>query len=181
MIDFSAAAHAVLSQHTGQHLQDFHDPHLPALNQTDHHPHMLQHRPLRWEGGTLLGLCLGVRRFAVAVLDGLLDLARVVTVILDTPPCGLPFAVGLFATKGTTQVFPTSIPRMGEEKDPTMPAAAQALSQEGFGSQNRSQEDIILQNQSANLIPSIPLRLELEEPRDPNCKKPKLSLRMLMY
>jgi hypothetical protein len=124
---------------------------------------------------------LGVRRFAFAVLDGLLDLARVPTVILDTPPCGLPLAVGFFATKGATQVFPTSIPRMGEEKDPAMPAATQAWSQEGLGSQNRAQEDIILQNQSANLIPSVPLRLELEEPRDPNCKKPKLSLKMLMY
>jgi hypothetical protein len=136
MIDFSAAAHAVLSQHTGQHLQDFHDPHLPALNQADDHPYMLQHRSLRWEGQSLLRGGLGDRRFAFAVLNVLLDLARLPTVILDTPPCGLPLAVGFFATKGTTQVLPTSIPRMGEEKDPAMPAATQALSQEGLGSQN---------------------------------------------
>jgi hypothetical protein len=123
-------------------------------------------------------LCHG--RFALAVLDGLLDPAAVPTVILDTPSGRLLLAVGLLAAKGTTQILAAGITGMAEEKYPAMPAAGQASSQERLGSQNRSQKHIILQDQSGNLIASIPLRTELEILRDPNCKKPKLSLRMLM-
>jgi hypothetical protein len=61
-----------------------------------------------------------------------------------------------------------------------MPASGQASSQVRLGSENRSQEDIILQDQSGNLLPAIPLGTKLEILPDPDCKKPKLSLRILI-
>ena len=177
MIDSPAPDHAVLSQDSIQHLQDLLQAHSSTFDQTDHPADMLDHRPRARGGGIRFGW--GHRRFALAVLDGLFDLAGVPTVILDTPPCGLLLAAGLLAAKRTTQVLAPGIAWIGEEKNPAMPAAAQASAQAGLGFQNRSQEQVILQDQSGDLISSIPLRIKLEILRDPNCKKPKFSLTML--
>ena len=49
-----------------------------------------------------------------------------------------------------------------------------------LGAQDRSQQHIILQHQGGDRAPAIPIRPELKMLRDPDCKKPKLSLRMLM-
>jgi hypothetical protein len=89
--------------------------------------------------------------------------------------------VSSLAAKRTTQVLPTAITRINEEKDATMPAPDQAWPQERFGSQDRSQDHVILQDQSGYRLSSIPLRSKLEMLRDLACKKATLSLWMLTY
>jgi len=69
---------------------------------------------------------------------------------------------------------------MGDEENPTMLAASQASPQVGMGSQNRPQDDIILQDEIAGFAPAVPVRPELKAPLDPYDKKPRLSLMMLM-
>lgn len=69
---------------------------------------------------------------------------------------------------------------MGEEKDAAMLAASQATSQMGLGSQHGPQDDIVFQDEAANLATAVPVRLKLKMPLDPYGKKPRLSLMMLM-
>ncbi len=191
VIDFPAADHGVLSQNSLEHLEDLCPAHQSSLDQADHHPHVLQHQRIP-PGTTLLGDRDAGRasRGAIAVPPGpsalgvesaLLVLAERITVIGDTPQSGLLLAVSCPAAKRTTQVLATGITRMSQEKDPAMPAPGQASSQEGLGSENRSQQHVIFQNQSCHPLPSIPLRRKLEILRDLNCKKPRLSLKVLTY
>jgi hypothetical protein len=133
MIDSPAPDHAVLSQDPDEHLQDLPQAHPPAFNQTDHSADMLEHRPRARGRGIRLRLGLGDRRFAFAVLDGSFDLAGLSTVILDTALSGLLLAVGLLAAERTTQILAPGIAWIGQEKDPAMPAAAQASAQAGLG------------------------------------------------
>jgi hypothetical protein len=89
--------------------------------------------------------------------------------------------MGLPTSKGTTQVMAAvGVAWMSQEKYAAMPAPGQAGSQAGLGAQNRSQQQIILQHQGGCRAPAIPVRPELKMLLDPDCKKPKLSLRMLM-
>jgi hypothetical protein len=124
---------------------------------------------------------LGLGSVALGVLILLFFPAVLTLVVGDTPLSGLSFAVRDTAPKGATPNFPPGISPVGEEKDAATPAPGQVSSQVGLASQTRSQQDVILQNQSGRLIPSIPLRPELEIFRDPGCKKLKPSLRILMY
>jgi hypothetical protein len=191
VIDFPAADHGVLSQNSLEHLEDLCPAHRSSLDQTDHHPHILQHQG-RPPGRTVLGdrdtgrasrgaIAVRLGSSALAVECALLLLADRITVISDTPESGLLLAVSCPAAKGTTQVFATGITRMSEEKDPAMPAPGKASSQQGLGSENRSQQHVIFQNQSGHPFPSIPLWRTLEILRDLNCKKPRLSLKVLTY
>jgi hypothetical protein len=88
-------------------------------------------------------LAIADRGTTLLVEVALLPLTLGAAVISDTSDRGLPLAVGLPTTKGTTQVFPAGITRMSEEKDPAMPAPDQASSQKRLGPQNRSQEYVI--------------------------------------
>jgi hypothetical protein len=119
--------------------------------------------------------------FPLGVLILLFLPTVLVLVIGDTPQSGLSLAVSDTAPIGATPNFPPGISSVGEEKDAATPAPGQVSSQVGLASQTRSQQDVILQNQSGRLIPPIPLRTELEIFRDPDCKKLKPSLRILMY
>jgi hypothetical protein len=177
MIDPFTPAYGVLSQNSLQHLQDLLAAHPPAFNQAADHSHMLHHRRLPRNR-----LRLGAPRpgFTLPVLDALLELAGILAVILRTPLRGRSLAAGLLAAKRTTQILATSIARVSEKKDPAMPAPGQASSQEGLGSQDRSQQQIILQHHGGHRAPAIPVGPELEMLLDPYCKKPKLSLRMLI-
>src|SRR6516165_11406043 len=122
---------------------------------------------------------MGLR--ALAVERALFFLAYRITIIGDAAKSGLLLAMSSPAAKGTTQIFATRITRMSQEKDPAIPAADQAAAQQWLGSEHRSQQHVILQNQSGHPLPSIPLRTKLEILRDPNCKKPMLSLKLLMF
>jgi hypothetical protein len=54
------------------------------------------------------------------------------------------FAVRLSATERTPQILSTGIAGMSEKENAAMLASGQASSQVRLGSENRSQEDIIL-------------------------------------
>jgi hypothetical protein len=123
---------------------------------------------------------LGFGSFALGVQILLFFPPGLILVVGDTPQSGLSLAVSDTAPIGATPNFPPGISPVGEEKDAATPAPGQVFSQVGFASQTRSQRDVILQNQSGRLIPSIPLQAELEIFRDPDCKKLKPSLRILM-
>jgi hypothetical protein len=69
---------------------------------------------------------------------------------------------------------------MGEEEDAAMLAASQAAPQVGMGSQRRAQDDIVFQDEAANLAPAVPVWPKLKMLLDPYGKKPRLSLMMLM-
>ena len=196
MIDFCASGHAVLSQNSRQHLPYLLQAYPAALNQAAGHPHMLEHRPIPRSGTNLyVAILFGIRWVplrrglrtgwtlgcpAFAILDPFLEPALFASVILDTAPVGALLAVGLPAPKGTTQVFATGIARMSEKENSAMPASAQASSQVSFGSQNRSQHIIVFQHEGSHLAASIPTGSELKMFGDLDCKKPKLSLRVLM-
>jgi hypothetical protein len=180
-----------LSQNSPQHLQNLPPTHPPAFDQADHHPHILDHgliplgaNRLRFQPpgfGSLRQLRERDWRSPSLVEGTLLGLAPGIPVILNAPKRGLLLAMGLPTTKGTAQVVAAAgVAWMSQEKNAAMPAPGQAGSQAGLGSQNRSQQQIILQHQGGCRAPVIPVRPELKLLLDPDCKKPKLSLRMLM-
>ena len=190
VIDFPAADHGVLSQNSLEHPEDLCPAHRSSLDQADHHPHILHHQQVPAHRSLRDRDAAGATRGAIPIRPGpsapgvecaLLVLARPIPVIGDTAHSGLPFAVSAPAAKGTTQVFATCITRMREKKDPAMPAPGQASLQPRLSSENRSQKYVILQNQSPHPFPSIPLGRKLEILRDLNCKKPRLSLKILMF
>jgi len=47
MIDLAAAAHGVLSEKSLQHLQDLRPADRPSLDQSEHHPHIVDEVPRR--------------------------------------------------------------------------------------------------------------------------------------
>jgi len=184
MIDSAAPGVGVLSQNLLEHLEDFGPAHRATFVQTDQHPHIGEHPGVptwrtalscagwgcrrRWTGGWLAT--------ALLVEVALLPLALGCTVISDTPNRRLPLAMSSLAAKRTPQVLPTAITPIHEEKNATMPAPDQASPQESFGSQHRSQNHVILQDQLANALCPIPFRSKLKMLSDLSCKKPRLSL-----
>jgi len=183
IVDSLPADEAGLSQSPPEHPQNLLQAHPPPLDQARHHPHMLDYLP-RPLAGVGLRLLRSIRCHpfspAFPVLDPLLLLALIGAVIGDTSARGALFAVGLSAAEGAPQVLSAGVAWMGEEEYPAMPAALQAPSQVGMGSQNRPQDDVILKNKIADLAPPVPVRQELKLPRDLYGKKPRLSLMMLI-
>jgi hypothetical protein len=101
------------------------------------------------------------------------------TVIGGTAVGGGRFAVRLPAAERTPQVATPGIAGVRQEENPAMPAAGQAGSQVRLGSQHRSQQPVIFQDQDSYRALTVPVGLELEMPCDRDCKKAKLELRML--
>jgi hypothetical protein len=87
--------------------------------------------------------------------------------------------MGFSTAEQTTQITPTRIASMSGEKNATVPATSQTYRQVRLGPVDRSQQNIILQHQSGDLIRSIPAPTKLEILRDPDCKKPKPSPKVL--
>jgi len=73
-----------------------------------------------------------------------------------------------------------SVARIGQEKDPAMPATGEAGPKVRVGIQNGPQDKIILQNESAHALLTVPSWIKLEMLLDFDSKKPRLSLKMLM-
>jgi hypothetical protein len=183
MIDFDAAAHAVLSQNSLEHLGNLSPADRSVLNQAADHAHMFdyRHRPVvrlvTWNFGRIVRTnCCP----AFIILLALLDLPILPPVVIDAALGGTLSAVSILAAKGTSQVRTTGVARVRQKENAAMPAPGQAGSQTRLGSQNRSQKQIILQHQGGYRPSVIPVRPELEMLLDLDCKKPKLSLRMLM-
>jgi hypothetical protein len=184
-----------------EHLEDFGPAHRTSFDQADHHLDVGQHpglpRPgaalrLRWVGGlgrrSLTRIRIGRRGLtrswwttALLVEVALFPLALGRLVIGDTPDDRLTPAVSSLAAKRTPQVLPAAIAGIGEEKNAAMPASNPAGAQERFGPQNRSQNQVILQDPLSEPRCPIPVRSKLKLLRDQSCKKPRLSLWMLMY
>jgi hypothetical protein len=185
LIDPSHSGHAVLSQNFLQHLEDLLPAHRTSINQAHNNPNMFD-QGLRPGGAHLCGWrryffsLLQRWWFAAALVVGLFPLSSPLRpVIGHTASDRLPAAVGLTATKRTSKVFATDIAhilapriaRIGEKEDPAMPASRQASSQVGLAFQNRSQQQIILQHQTANPLAPIPVRAKLKMLLDLCCKK----------
>ena len=139
MSDFPPAGYAVLSQNSCQHGQYLLHADGPALNQTDHHAQIHQHRcrPGARAGVRIAnpgwGLRLGLwgqvqpgrhpRPLAIPVLLAPIFPTVLPLIVGDTPLGGLALAVDLAATKRTPQVPAPRIARMGEEENAAMLAA----------------------------------------------------------
>jgi len=128
---------------------------------------------------------LPLRSPSAAVLGEFLRLPFLGAVIGHAAARRALLAVRLSAAKGTAQVpalplVAAGIAGVGEEEDAAMLAAGQATSQVGMRSQRRPQDDIVFQDQAANLATAVPVRLKLKMALDPYGKKPRLSLMMLM-
>jgi hypothetical protein len=100
-------------------------------------------------------------------------------VVIGAALRGAFLAMGLPAAERTTQVVAAGVARMGQEENAAVPAPGQAGSQVRLGPQHRSQQPIILQHQGGYRALAIPIGPKLEMLCDPDCKKPKLSLRIL--
>jgi hypothetical protein len=119
-------------------------------------------------------------RSVFTVLDLLLDFAAILSVVSHTALGGTLLTVCCSTAKGTTQIAASGVTGMGDEENPAMTAASQTLPQFWMGSQHRPQDEIILQYQVANVAAVVPVGPELEMLLDFYCKKPKLSLMILM-
>ena len=189
LIDPAAASHGVLSHFSRQHAEHLAPTDPPAFNQAGDHPHVLNHRrvpprppPL---GPPRLGPVAGRLRGAILAGPTLVEFAlplltRRVAVIGGAALRRRLLAVGLPAAEGAAQIAPPGIPWMGQKENATVPAPGQALAQMRLGPQYRPQEHVILQYQRGYRAPAVPVRPELKMLRDPDCKRPKLSLKMPM-
>ena len=189
LIDPAAANHGVLSQISREHPEHLAAADPPAFNQAGDHSHVLDQErvppgaaALGHSGPGRMGRGLG---WAILTGPALIELAFLALALGLAVEGGAALrrsllAVGFPAAKGATQVMATGVARVGQEENPAVPAAGQAGSQVRLGVQHRSQQHIILQHQRGHRAPAIPIRPELKILRDPDCKKPKLSLRMLM-
>jgi hypothetical protein len=199
MINPPTASHAALTQDSEQHLPNLFHADRTLLNQADHPSHMLdQLRILRrrqslgylggawctrgrwcaWGFGRLRIQQLNLSTTPL-ILPSLVLPPLLALVILRAAPDRFSAPVLLLAPKGTAQVMAPGIPGVREKENPAMPATAQAFAQVRLGPQDRSQEHVILQNQRPDAPLPVPSGPELKKLRDPDCKKPKPSLRLL--
>jgi hypothetical protein len=177
--DLSPLGHAMLSQNFRQHGPYLCPAHRPALDETHDHAHMLHHPGVRHRDRRHHRRRVRRRGCpALAVLLPLLSATLRPSVIFHAALRRPPPPLGLSATKRTPQVAPTGIARMGDEKDPAMPASSPTSPQRGPGSQDRSQERVILEDQHGHRVLAIPPPPELETLLDRYRKKPNSSLKL---
>jgi hypothetical protein len=187
LIDLAAANYGVLSQILCQHHQHLAAANPAALNEADHHPHMLEHLRV-WPDGADFGRgCPGPtswgrrrcsrRAFATsALIDILLPFfSLLVAVIGAAASNGLLPAMRLPAAEGTPHfVALLHIAGMSQKENAAVPASSPAQAQVRLGPQNRSQHNIIFQHQVGYRALAIPIRPKLKMLRNRYCKKPKL-------
>ena len=129
--------------------------------------------------GTGLG-GVGGRRLPLAPpssVEGLLlHLALRFPVVRHTAPRRLPLPVRPATAERTAQVPPPGVARVGQKKDPAVPASRQALSQPGLIPQHRSQHHVIRQHQGATGSSRYHPGANRKWRCDLRCKKPRLSL-----
>jgi len=90
-------------------------------------------------------------------------------------------AIGLAAAERAAQVLPASVPRVGDEKNPAVPAPAQARPHVRLPPEDGAHHKVVLQDQGAYLATAIPTAAKLESRVDSYSEKPRLSLTMLMF
>jgi hypothetical protein len=194
VIDPAAPGHAVLSQNFTEHLHHLGPADPTPFDQAAEHPHIPDYRfaPSGCARGSM-ALCIdrlhrcqwcrlrcrSLRSGPSPVVEGtLLDFAFGLSVILDTASRRFPFAMGLPAPEGATEVLAPGVAGIGEKANPAMSALAPQTAQVGPGLQVRFQQPKILFHQTRDRLPAVPIRTELKILRDLYCKKPKLWLKI---
>jgi hypothetical protein len=99
---------------------------------------------------------------SLAIFHLLLRFAFLSPVVGDAALGRTLLAMRLPAAKGTRQIAPPAIPRMGQEEDPALPATAQTSPQIGSAPQHRPQNHVILLHQSTDFALVVPIWTELE-------------------
>jgi len=89
-------------------------------------------------------------------------------------------AMGVRAAKRTPEVLASRVARIGEEKDPAVPAAREVPPELRPPGKNRAQDEVVLERQSAYRLPSIPPARELEGTLEFYEQNPSVSLMMLI-
>ena len=89
-------------------------------------------------------------------------------------------AIGLAAAERAAQVLPASISRVGDEKNPAVPAPAQARPHVRLPPEHGAHHEVVLQDQGAYLATAIPVAAKLKSRLDSYSEKPRVSLTMLM-
>lgn len=172
----------MLSHRPHQYLENLFFAHVPTLDQTRHHRDIAHHAGMELQGSRdrmiRIGACSTLD--SLAVLHFLLRFAFRGRVVGDAALPRTVLAMRLPASKGTPQVAPSGISRMGQEENPAMPATAQTAPQIGSASQYGPQHDVILPYQSACFTLAVPIRTEVEMLLDLDYDKPRVSLIILM-
>jgi len=201
LIDLLAPRQGVLSQNLGQHQLHLSAVDSPALNQADHHPHMLEYHRVesdralldsgaiglgpvpgtlgRRSSGSLAGLAWW--QATAPLIEFLLGFfASSALVISLAPAPGSRAATLRPAAKGTPNLPALmQVARMRQKENAAVRTAGPTAAQMGFGPQHRSQNYIVFQHQGRHGALPIPVGPKLKMLRDPGCKQPKLWLRML--
>ena len=88
--------------------------------------------------------------------------------------------MGRGAAEGTAQIGAASVPGVGEEEDPALPAPREAGPGAELGEQDRMQYGVVLQDQLAQWRRAVPVGGEPELPLDRYGKKARRSLNRLI-
>ena len=70
--------------------------------------------------------------------------------------------MGLGESEGTAQILPAPVAGMGEEEDPSVPAADEVGPKLGQAPQGVAQDEVVRQDQVAHLASAVPVREERE-------------------
>jgi len=112
----------------------------------------------------LTSLLPRVGLLATATIEQLLFfLSLSVLIVFNTAFCGASLPVGLPTAKWTSQILTAGIPRMGEKKNPAMPALGQALSQVGIFFEDFAKGPIIPDGNFTNFTCPVPVRVKLKK------------------
>jgi hypothetical protein len=88
--------------------------------------------------------------------------------------------VRLFASEGTAEIFSLDVPGIREEQDGAVTATLQTPSEIGLCLKDRSKNAVVRAGEGTNLPLTVPVWSELETLLELYCKKPRVSLTILM-
>jgi hypothetical protein len=178
IIDPSPPPKAVLSRNLSEQIGELLAAHRAPLDQADDPARILDDRFLSTRllarRDLRFGDFLRARQIPSAIQGAFFGPAFRASVIGDAALRGALPAMALAAAERTSQVDALSVGRNRQEKYPAMTTMLQASPQARLTPQNRPQNDIVLQNQAANLAPAIPVGVKGKMPLDRYCKKARL-------
>lgn len=111
----------------------------------------------------------------------LLSLSRSSLVVSRAARARARFAVSLSAAKRTAKIPATRVARMGEEKNPAMPATSTEALQGRLLLQHGPQDGIMIQDQVSQRALSVPVSPKLEMLLDSQYKNASVSLMMWRF
>lgn len=178
---------AVLSPFSPEHRPDLPEGHNAPLDQARDHADMLddrRHLANRFRHPRSLRARLTrltmPEQITPLVESPFLRAPLIRTVVGHAAHGRLTAAMTLAAPERTAQIIPVDVGGFGQEENTAMTTTLQVAPQVGLASQNRSLSLVIRQNKIADRPLAIPVRAEIKKPLDLYCKKPSVSLMMLM-